>query len=124
MFHVTKHLQQLVHRPKTTTLTALCLTFQDGVHGTTVQRVPEVMNRWHEENFLGSFWQKIHDEFRICRNTLHGFIQRLSCSTGQYRASMSLERIISLYTWFNTFHATNEIYRSEAGSLSLYSSGM
>jgi hypothetical protein len=37
------------------------LTFQDGIHGTAVQRVPKVMNGRHEEDFLGSLWQEVNN---------------------------------------------------------------
>jgi hypothetical protein len=44
------------------------------------------MNGWHEENFLGPLWQEIDDELGVGRNGLHGFVQWLSCNTGQHRA--------------------------------------
>jgi hypothetical protein len=66
-------------------MTVVCLTFQDGVHGTAVQRVAKVMNRRHEEDFLGSLWQEVNHEFRVGRDGLHSFVQRLTCNTGQHR---------------------------------------
>jgi hypothetical protein len=68
-----------------------CLTFQDGVHGTAVQRVAKVMNRRNEENFFGSLWQEVNHKFGVGRNGLHSFVQWLPCNTGQHRAESVTE---------------------------------
>lgn len=75
----------------------LRLTFQDCVHGTPIQGVSKIMDRWHKEDFLGPFWEEIHDKFGICRNTLHGFIKRFSWE----HKTPYITGLVCHYTWLN-----------------------